>query len=284
MKKFILLALCMLANLLVNAQDITFTFQNARNTNDGINDYYEADIYIASNQDFKAGSGQIYFTYNPDAFGVWVHTNGNFVMTQPDGSILGSTYSGFPAHKDFIVNDNTSFRVSTSFQQGLSSGTITANNVTSTPNHLFSVKFKYIDVSENPNIAFETGSVYLDQFFTACGPNSFGFPNCTEYPGVQLKNDTFDSSGAEITTTTLGTNTIELSKVSILPNPVKGKITINGLEDKIAEIEIYNTNGVKIKSVENDVKTIDVSNLLNGVYIVKISTPEASKTIKFIKE
>lgn len=193
-KKIQLLVLILITPLCFG-QNITFTFENARNTNDGTDDFYEADIYIASDVDFKLGSGQIYFTYNTAAFGSNIHTNGNFEYMQPAGSILGEVY-GFPAYKDFIVNDNTTSRVSTSFQQGVSSGTITANNVTSSSKHLFSIKIKYTDINETPNIAFETGAVYLDQFFTACGPTSLGFPDCTNHPGVQLTGDTFNSAGA----------------------------------------------------------------------------------------
>ncbi|MDC1162335.1 T9SS type A sorting domain-containing protein, partial [Tenacibaculum sp.] len=163
--------------------------------NDGINDYYEADIYVSSTIDFKLGSGQVYFTYNTAAFGSNIKANGNFEYLQPSGSILGEVY-GFPAYKDFIDNDNTTSRVSTSFQQGVSSGTITANNVTSTAKHLFSIKIKYTDITKAATIAFETGGVFLDQFYTACGPATFGFPDCTNAAGSQLFGDSFDSTGA----------------------------------------------------------------------------------------
>ncbi|WP_459210673.1 immunoglobulin-like domain-containing protein [Aquimarina rhabdastrellae] len=201
MKKITFLIICFFLTSVVGAQDITFTFQNARNTNDGTDDFYEADVYIESSIDFKLGSGQIYFTYNTTAFGENIDGSGNFEYLQPDGSILAETYSGFPAYSSFIVNDNTNSRVSTSFQLGLSSGTITANNVTGTAKHLFSIKIKYEDINEEPTVAFETGAVFLDQFFTACGPATFGLPDCTNNPGVQITNDTFDSSGATPDTT-----------------------------------------------------------------------------------
>ncbi|RKN11257.1 DUF5011 domain-containing protein [Aquimarina sp. BL5] len=201
MKKITFLIICFLLTAVVSAQDITFTFQNARNTNDGTDDFYEADVYIESSTDFKLGSGQIYFTYNIAAFGENIDGSGNFEYLQPDGAILAETYSSFPAYSSFIANDNTNSRVSTSFQQGLSSGTITANNVTSTAKHLFSIKIKYEDINEEPTVAFETGTVFLDQFFTACGPATFGLPDCTNNPGVQITNDTFDSSEATPDTT-----------------------------------------------------------------------------------
>ncbi|WP_157730150.1 T9SS type A sorting domain-containing protein [Tenacibaculum jejuense] len=187
------------------SQNISFSFVNARNTNDGTNDFYEADIYIASDTDFIVGSGQIYFNYNTEAFGENVDTNTNFEMLQPDGSILATSFfSGTVfAYHSFIVNDNTTSRVSTSFQQLASSGTIGMPVVTDTPQHLYSIKIKYTDVSKDPNVTFETGGVFLDQFYTACGPTTavaFGTANCTSEPGIQLTGDSYDSTGASLPT------------------------------------------------------------------------------------
>ncbi|WP_299440126.1 immunoglobulin-like domain-containing protein [uncultured Aquimarina sp.] len=196
--KNLTLALALVSGLIsVQAQDITFTFANAQNTNDGMDDFYEVDVLIESTVDFKLGSGQLYLNYNTAAFGTNVSAGGNLEYTQPNGYILGEVY-GFPAYTSFIQNDNTTSRVSLSFQQGVSSGTITAENVTGTPKLLFHVKIKYADIAQDPMVTFETGAVFLDQFFTACGPAAFGFPDCTNNPGTQLFNDTFDSSGGVI--------------------------------------------------------------------------------------
>ncbi|MDY8138020.1 T9SS type A sorting domain-containing protein [Aquimarina sp. 2201CG5-10] len=200
MKRIAMLALIILVNSNILAQDITLSFDNAQITNDGSDDYYDVDIMISSTTDFKLGSGQLYLTYNTAAFGDNISANSNLTYSQPTGSILAETYV-FPAYKDFIQNDNTTSRVSLAFQQGLSAGSITANNVTSTPKVLLHIRVKFVDVNEDPMIAFETGTVYLDQFYTACGPTaSGGFPDCSSEPGVQLLNDTFDSSNAADTT------------------------------------------------------------------------------------
>ncbi|MBQ4820676.1 T9SS type A sorting domain-containing protein [Aquimarina sp. MMG016] len=186
--------------LSAEAQDVHFTFSNAQITNDGLDDYYDVDVMIESSVDFKLGSGQLYLTYNTAAFGANVSTSNNLTYSQPAGSVLAEVY-GFPAYKDFIQNDNTTSRVSLAFQQGVSSGAITANNVTATPKVLFHVRIKFEDVNEDPMIAFETGAVYLDQFYTACGSStSAGLADCSGEPGVQLLNDTFDSSNAADTT------------------------------------------------------------------------------------
>ncbi|WP_299680326.1 T9SS type A sorting domain-containing protein [uncultured Tenacibaculum sp.] len=185
------------------SQNISFSFVNARNTNDGTDDFYEADIYIASDTDFIVGSGQIYFNYNTEAFGENVHANNNFEMSQPDGSILATGFFGgtVKAYQSFIVNDNTISRVSTSFQQLASSGTVGMPVVNSTPQYLYSIKIKYTDVSKSPNVSFETGGVFLDQFYTACGPTTavaFGTADCTGEPGTQITGDSYDSTGAAL--------------------------------------------------------------------------------------
>ncbi len=213
MKKIQLLLLLVLVSIPIYSQNISFTFVNARNTNDGTDDFYEADIYIASDTDFIIGSGQIYFNYNTAAFGENVHTSGNFEMSQPAGSILATSFFGgaVAAYQSFIVNDNTTSRVSTSFQQLASSGSFAGNNVTSTPTHLYSIKIKYADMNQTPNVSFENGSVFLDQFFTACGPTASGFAtaNCTDTPGVQITGDSFDSSGALIITSAIWSGTTD---------------------------------------------------------------------------
>lgn len=224
------------------SQNISFTFVNARNTNDGTNDYYEADIYVASDTDFIVGSGQIYFNYNTEAFGENVHTNTNFEMLRPTGSILETRILGaIDAYQSFIVNDNTTSRVSTSFQQLASSGTIGMPVVGSTPTHLYSIKIKYADVSKDPNVTFETGGVFLDQFYTACGPTAstpFASANCTSTPGSQITGDSYDSAG------------------SALPSPVNwtgASSTLWGITSNWSDTAIPNaTKNVTIPDVTND--------------------------------
>ncbi|MCH2034923.1 MAG: T9SS type A sorting domain-containing protein [Tenacibaculum sp.] len=246
------------------AQNISFTFVNARNTNDGTNDYYEADIYISSDTDFIIGSGQIYFNYNTAAFGDNVHNNGNFEMTQPDGSILATSFFGgaVAAYQSFVVNDNTTSRVSTSFQQLASSGSFAGNNVTSTAAHLFSIKFKYTDINESPNVTFEEGSVFLDQFFTACGPTTTGFntADCTNTPGSQITGDSFDSTGAVIITSATWTGAVDPDWASA------GNWNINALPETTYDITIPNVTDKPVIGIGTDAQmkdlTIDASSSL----------------------
>lgn len=282
MKTKLPLIALMLLTMAVYAQDLTFTFANVANTNDGTDDFYEADIFIQSSEDFKVGSGQIYFTYNPVAFGENIKASGNFEFLQPAGSITAQE-NVLPIYGPFIDNDNTTFRVSTAFLQALSSGSIVGNNVTSTPAHLFSIRIKYEDVSQSPDVAFETGAVFLDQTFTACGPAVFGFPDCTNEPGIQLFNDTFDSSGATLSIATFENN---LASIKTFPNPVVNNFEIKGITTDINTAKIYNISGAVVKEISSEAlnRPISVTDLSSGLYFLQLTSGNSQNTIKLFKQ
>lgn len=66
------------------------------------------------------------------------------------------------------------------------------------------------------------------------------------------------------------------------PSPTKGFATIK-TPSQITEIIVYNMNGIIVQHLK-DVDTIDLTGMSSGVYIVKVSTTNGSKTIKIIKE
>ncbi|WP_459210674.1 T9SS type A sorting domain-containing protein [Aquimarina rhabdastrellae] len=286
--KQITLILAVFTIFIVSAQDIHFTFDNAQNTIDNGEYYYEADIMIESSEAFKLGSGQIYLTYNPKAFGTSIFKNNRIVYTYEPGYILGENYV-LPAYRSFIQNDNTDNRISFTFQQGVSTESITKENVTTTAKPLLHVKLKYIDVTKDPMVAYESGSVYQDQFFTACGSmlktgDKAGFPDCANLPGVQLVNDTYDSSGASLQT--LSVEEQDIAVVSMYPNPAQQYFLIQGLGNIETDIHITDINGKLVQilpshSLEN---TINISQLQTGVYFVKIDTQNSRKSYKLIKE
>ena len=72
-----------------------------------------------------------------------------------------------------------------------------------------------------------------------------------------------------------------LNNVSIYPNPSTNFIQIKGLLES-ENYEIYNILGAKILSGEvSDDEKIDIQNVTNGLYFLKL---DAGKTIKFIKQ
>ncbi|MFK7951103.1 MAG: T9SS type A sorting domain-containing protein [Saprospiraceae bacterium] len=185
---------------IVQAQDITYIFANVQNTNDGVHDYYEVDILLSSTTDFKLGIGQIYLNYNTAAFGANVFANSNitFSYDYASGYLIGEDAVGPFGTVEYyskIPNDNTSNRVSFSWVQEVSEGGLT-NSITSTPTALFHVKIKYTDVTQDPDVCFESGSTFEDLTYTACGPSSGGLADCNSHPGSQIFTDNFDCVGA----------------------------------------------------------------------------------------
>jgi len=77
-----------------------------------------------------------------------------------------------------------------------------------------------------------------------------------------------------------GIDDILLKSISIYPNPVKEELIISS-ENKIEKIEICDLAG-KVHSTHST-KTINVSALLQGVYLVKIHTDKGVVTQKLVK-
>lgn len=285
MSKNIIVVLFLLGTSQLFAQNINFTFSNAQNTNDGVNDHYEVDVFIESNADFKLGSGLLYFNYNTAAFGSNISGGSKVEITYPDaqGYICGQkdNVSGIVAiYGPFIKNDNIDSRFSFAFLQTFSSGSF-ANNVTATPTKLFHIKIEYLDVNEDPMLAFEGGAAFDDQFTTACGPSTLPFTaaDCSGFPGIQLVNDTFSSFGG-----ILGIDDEFLAKsITFYPNPVANLLTIDS-EIPLKKVEIYSVLGRKVKEVKSDFESIPTNNLSNGIYVVRMFSENGLTTKKLIKK
>ncbi|MEL7249599.1 MAG: hypothetical protein AAFO03_14320, partial [Bacteroidota bacterium] len=190
MKKHNLLYLILLiANTTLLAQALDFSIENKTTTATEVT----FDVTLASDTPFKLGSGQLYFNFNTAAFGEWVIDNDAVTISYPDGSVLAQS-NGFPLYTSFVENDNTASRFSFSWQQGVSSGTYPGDNISGAPAVLFQVSMNFAAGGEAQpdDICFESGEVFDDQTFTACGPASFGFPDCLNEPGIQLTDDDFE--------------------------------------------------------------------------------------------
>jgi len=294
--QFTLILALILAITNLNAQTILLSFANSQNTNDGTDDYLEADIMVQTADgmsDFILGSVQMYFNYNTAAFGPNIKTSGNFVSSQPAGYILGEAAfgGGFPAYQSFVNNDNTLSRVSMSCQPALADSFQIAQGlntmVTSTPKKLFHIKVKYEDFSQEALFSFEdnedqagSGGVNdcRDQNYTACGGTTTS--DCFNFPGTQIHDANFDSAG--ISTQVLATSEFSISNVVMYPNPSSDIIYIKGLQDS-ARISIYDMNGKEIRQLQNYLnESIDISNFNAGVYIIKIKNKNINNIQKLI--
>jgi hypothetical protein len=74
--------------------------------------------------------------------------------------------------------------------------------------------------------------------------------------------------------------------VDIYPNPVKNELFIN-TQLNLKSVEIYDVTGkqiLRLDDIEND-KSINLSSLKKGIYLVKLKTPSGDfQTKKIIKQ
>ncbi|WP_309641696.1 T9SS type A sorting domain-containing protein [Flavobacterium sp.] len=83
----------------------------------------------------------------------------------------------------------------------------------------------------------------------------------------------------------LSNDTFETSSFKAYPNPVKDMLNLS-YSKNISNVAIYNLLGqeVNAKSTNANLSQIDMSNLANGTYLVKVTADNQIKTIKVIKE
>ena len=81
----------------------------------------------------------------------------------------------------------------------------------------------------------------------------------------------------------LDVNEVENSGFKLYPNPVSDKLTV--VSESAAKIIVIDLNGRVVLSMENVLeKTIDTSNLPEGLYTMKVITNDGVSIYKFVKE
>lgn len=120
-------------------------------------------------------------------------------------------------------------------------------------------------------------------------------PNTSLAPGMQIKNTGyiyFDYNSPVVTNTTL--NTIEFvtgvnkgllsNRFNVYPNPAQNKIIIQLSSNETSDIKMYDVLGNEVKHLAtNQLQSeINVSNLVSGVYFVKVIQEEKATTQKIV--
>mgnify|MGYP006427273851 CR=1 FL=1 len=78
-------------------------------------------------------------------------------------------------------------------------------------------------------------------------------------------------------------NHVLANEFKIYPNPAKNRLHVTDLDD-ITKIEIFSVNGKRVLAFDNLTNNgLDISNLSNGLYLVKIQNEKSSFTKKFMK-
>ena len=83
---------------------------------------------------------------------------------------------------------------------------------------------------------------------------------------------------------TLSSPDFYLNEIKIYPNPSSLHVFIKSHKDLITKIELYNLLGERIQSMNNNVESINISNLVSGIYLLKIYTEQGATVKKIIKK
>ena len=137
-----------------------------------------------------------------------------------------------------------------------STGTFTLSATSSSKLKIYysSSDSSIIDISDNKAIIKKPGTVTI----TAYQPGNFLYkPALPVSQTISIKESVI-------------VNKVNNNKIEIYPNPSMGLIFIKGISEKIV-INVYTVNGQLIKSIEQKSNLLDLSDLKNGVYILKIN-------------
>lgn len=100
-----------------------------------------------------------------------------------------------------------------------------------------------------------------------------------------LKRDTANLYYMKVAYTSLGVEDIELSKFVMYPNPVSDQLRIASTSQaSIEKIEVFNILGVMVKSSTSNFEKVDMHNLSQGTYLVKVTTDKGSLTKLIVKK
>lgn len=80
----------------------------------------------------------------------------------------------------------------------------------------------------------------------------------------------------------LGVSTINKDAINPYPNPTTGMVTISYPKTNVQSISIYQTNGNQIHPPIN-YPNIDLSQFVNGLYIIELVTPSGIEQYKILK-
>ncbi len=104
--------------------------------------------------------------------------------------------------------------------------------------------------------------------YRSVDPNTCDYTELTDTATLQFTTPLTE-------TVYLGVEYFELiaNQINMHPNPVKDFLNITVTNTiTVNSIEIYNIIGVKIKTYSNDFESLDVSNLISGMYFLKFNT------------
>ncbi|MFK2818654.1 M28 family peptidase [Flavobacteriaceae sp. LMIT009] len=150
--------------------------------------------------------------------------------------------------------------------------TVTIGGAMLTSNQL-GASYRWLDCDNN--MAVISGEV--SQSFTPSSNGSYA---------VEVTSDSCVEISECINFNTLGVDQFTKDEIDIFPNPVTSKLQVNLKVIEQAQLSILNIEGKKVLELQllKKLNEIDMSNLSNGVYFIKVISVDKEGAFKIVKE
>jgi hypothetical protein len=111
--------------------------------------------------------------------------------------------------------------------------------------------------------------------------NEVEFFQTYEYVVIAVFDDNCESACAPLAIELIPDAVPEYSKeAKVYPNPAQNMLHIEGTG--LTEVEVFNIMGQSILNINDNIETVDISHLKNGIYFIRIKTTEGEKTVKIV--
>lgn len=104
-----------------------------------------------------------------------------------------------------------------------------------------------------------------------------------EYVVIAVFDDNCESACAPLSIELIPDAVPEYSKeAKVYPNPAQNMLHVEGTG--LTEVEVFNIMGQSMLNINENIETVDISHLQNGIYFIRIKTSEGEKTVKLVIE
>jgi len=210
-------------------------------------------------------SGAVTYTWNTMA-------SGNTLTVTPSANttytVTGENTPGCMSTKTIAVNVTPGPAITFSASPGLTlcpgaSASITAIGAT---NYTWSVG--------SQTTAAISVTPALSQSYNVVGTNASG---CSTSTNVTV---------FVVTCTGLNTVTAFVNNISVYPNPTQGNLVVEFVNGETKNVKVLDVTGRLIveKNISDDKAELNISNLSNGIYYVRVTSGSISEVFKIVKE
>lgn len=141
--------------------------------------------------------------------------------------------------------------------------------------------FTYIGLTENPNLT----CLQVDDVAWSNDPANWDETAANMYGHFYYSFDPQTNFSADCGITS-SLDALENPNIpfSIFPNPTNQQLNIEIENVEILQIDIIDLSGKRVKTISQNTSTLDVSNLNNGIYFIKIKTDQGILNSRFVKQ